>query len=134
VFDMALLFRSSTSPMVIALMDPVTAIVLTFFPYFLADLKRFVFLPTTTKNNLSASCASQKQTPQPPSVGKLRPKRTTNSPLNTWLLKMRLKVRVCWVVWHGGRDVQYIVVVTLLEDLVKDAFSRVVGDLDKVDL
>jgi hypothetical protein len=49
VFDMTLLFRSSTSPMVIALMDPVTAIALTFFPYCLADLKRFVFLSTTTE-------------------------------------------------------------------------------------
>jgi hypothetical protein len=46
--------------MVIALMDPVTAIALTFFPYFLADLKRFVFLPTTTKENSSASRTSQK--------------------------------------------------------------------------
>jgi hypothetical protein len=35
--------------MVIALMDPVTAIALTFFPYCLADLKRFVFLSTTTE-------------------------------------------------------------------------------------
>jgi hypothetical protein len=39
--------------MVIALMDPVTAIALTFFPYFLADLKRFVFLSTTTKKFIS---------------------------------------------------------------------------------
>ena len=47
---------------------------------------------------------------------------------------MRLIVCVCRVVRHGRREVQHIVVVTFLEDLVKDAFSRVVSDLDKVDL
>jgi hypothetical protein len=128
---MALLFRSSTSPMVIALMDPVTAIALTFFPYFLADLKRFVFLPTTTKREFISFPHISKANP---SEGNSVQKGTTNLPLNTWLLKMRLKVRVCRVVWHGRCDVQHIVVVTLLEDLVKDAFGCVVGDLDKVDL
>jgi hypothetical protein len=65
VFDMTLLFRSSTSPMVIALMDPVTAIALTLFPYFFADVKRFVFLSTTKKEFISFPHLN-KQTPQPP--------------------------------------------------------------------
>ena len=39
--------------MVIALMDPVTAIALTLFPYFFADVKRFVFLSTTKKEFIS---------------------------------------------------------------------------------
>jgi hypothetical protein len=120
--------------MVIALMDPVTAIALTFFPYFLADLKRFVFLPTTTKKEFISFPHISKAISSNPSVGNSVEKGTINLPLGTWLLKMRLKVRVCRVVWHGRRNVQHIVVVTLLEDLVEDAFGRVVGDLDKVDL
>jgi hypothetical protein len=55
--------------MVIALMDPVTAIALIFFPYFSADLKRFVFLSNATKKNSSASRTSQKANSSTPSVG-----------------------------------------------------------------
>lgn len=47
---------------------------------------------------------------------------------------MRLKVGMRRVVWHGRSNMQHVVVVAFLEDLVKDALGRVVGDFHPVDL
>ena len=119
MFDITLLFRSSTSPVVIALIEPVTAIALTFFPNLFAELKRLIFLPM-------AKLVSFRNLTVPYSEDCL--------PLDIRLLEMCLKVCMGRIIRHRCSNVQHVVVIAFLKDLIKDTLGCVVGDLYEVDL